>query len=218
MKSPSLDTIHAQLNKHILLAHSYTEISELAFIIKSCRLKPYDYIFGNGSTQLRLHRWWIDEFGNSLHIKDKKISITYNDLSLDKNKIVCTDLYYGLSLNKIAKMSRLAYICAGVEEEKQQECFFLTFLGLDNYLRSYMFLYEEWQQVSPLILGLKNLKLLGRHTDIKFFKEYKNKENMPIPCLSAQEWLTFMPPSQALIEQVKKQHPILLPIINNENT
>jgi len=43
MKNPSLDSVYNSLNKHILLAESYTEIKKLAFIIKACRLKPYDY-------------------------------------------------------------------------------------------------------------------------------------------------------------------------------
>ena len=99
MKTPSLDKLYTQLNKHILLAQSYTEVPELFFIIKSCRLKPNKYVFEEKSSKVVLYRDWFDEFGNSLQIKDKKLNLIYNNLSLDANKIVCTDLYYGLSLD-----------------------------------------------------------------------------------------------------------------------
>ena len=47
MKSPSLDRFYLQISKAILLAASFTEIEELSFIIKSCRLKPYDIFYKN---------------------------------------------------------------------------------------------------------------------------------------------------------------------------
>jgi len=209
----SLDALYIQLNKHILLAQSYSEVLELFFIIKGCRLKPYEVIF-EGNRKLVLHRWWFDEFGNSLKIaKNKKIEIHYNDLSIDREQLVCTDLYHGLSLNKISKISKLAYICAGPDEDTYEESFFLTFLGIDNYLRSYMYLYGEWQQVSPLLLGIKNLRLLGRNTDIKYFLHFNNSKTLPIPCVSSESWITFMPPSSELCAELAKKYDRLLPIL-----
>ena len=53
----------------ILLVQSYTEIPELSFIIKSCRLKPYSYFFKEQSNKIILYSWWFDECGRiSLHI------------------------------------------------------------------------------------------------------------------------------------------------------
>src|SRR5271154_6988006 len=130
MKSLNLDALHSQLHKHIVLAQSYCEIPELVFIIKSCRLKPYNLLFGEKSNKVVLHRQWVDEFSNSLHItKNKSLEISYGDLSLDRKKIISTDLYYGLSLDRVAKMSKLIYVCCGTEEESQQETIFLTFVG-----------------------------------------------------------------------------------------
>ena len=210
MRSPSLDTLYTQLNKHMLLAQSYTEIPELFFLLKGCRLKPYDYIFGKRTQQTILFKSWFDEFGNSLEIKDKKLNIITHDLKLDASKIISTDLYYGLSLEQVVKISKLIYICAGLDEDLQEETFFVTLLGLDNYLRSYLYLYGEWQQVSSLLLGIKNLKILARHTDIKYFRTLSNKENYPIPCLQAQEWLSMLPMSSTLISDIKKQSERLL--------
>ena len=213
MKSPSLDALYITLHKHMLLAQSYSEVQELFFIIKACRLKPHDYVMGERSEKLLLYKWWFDEFGNSLHIlKSKRLDIVYNDLKLDRNKIVCTDLYYGLYLDRVAKMSKLVYLCAGKDEDLLEDAFFLTFLGLDNYLRSYMFLHGEWRRVSPLLLGLKNLKMIARNSDIKYFRQFENKEDMPIACASAQQWLSFLPLSPSLLTQLDKQYERLLPI------
>jgi hypothetical protein len=207
MRSPSLERLYAQLNKHILLAQSYTEINELMFIIKACRLKPYSFIFEDRKTKLVLHKHWLDEFGNSLEIiKNKRIKITYNDLSIDRDKIICTDLYYGFSLEKLAKISTLVYICVGKEEETYHNCFFVTFLGMDNYLRTYIQLDGEWSQVSPLCLGMKNLKTIARNMDVKYFREFSIKENCPIPCASAKEWVSFMPPNRDFLQLMKKEY------------
>ena len=199
MKSPSLDVLYAQLDKHILLVQSYTEISNLFFVIKSCRLKPYQYVFENKQSKLILYKWWFDEFGNSFKLNGKKPQLIYNDLSLPRKDIVCTDLYYGLSLEKIIKISKLAYICFGKDEDYQQDCMIVTLLGIDNYLRSFMYLYGEWQQVSPLLIGLEQLKMIAANRDIKYFKQLEIKENSPIPCISSEQWLTYVPPRKEFI-------------------
>lgn len=213
MKSPSLDSYYTQIDKIILLAQSYTEIKELSFIIKGCRLKPLHH---NKSYKLILHRDWFDEFGNSFKINKKKINIIYNDFFLGTERKVCTDLYYGLSIDKIAKISKLLYLCAGKDEDLNEDCFILTFLGIDNYLRSYMFLYNEWQQISPLLLGFENLKIIGKNADIKYFLEFSNKKNMPIPCNLSQAWLTFMPPSDDFLSMLGKQFEAIVPLLKSK--
>ena len=209
MKSPSIDSIYTILNKHILLVESYTEINNLSFIIKSCRLKPYNYLL-NHKEDLILHEWWVDEFGNSLKIKNKKIKIIVNDLEIDRKKIICTDLYYGLSIEKISKISKLAHLFSG-KEDSLQDFFVTTFLGIDNYLRTYMY-DEGWQQISSLMLGLSNLKKIARHIDIQYFLELDNKENIIAPCTQAAQWITFMPPSKEFLTLLEKQYEIVLPI------
>src|SRR5512147_1224007 len=128
MKSPSIDSFYTKLDKHILLAQSYTEVGGLFFIIRACRLKPYSYVFEKRSEKIVLYRHWVDEFGNSVHITTKKrFQLIYNDLSLDRSSLVCTDLYHGLSLDKIAKISKLAYLFVGKDEDLSQECAIITF-------------------------------------------------------------------------------------------
>ncbi len=203
MRSPSLDAIYTQLDRHILLAQSYTENTELFFIIKACRLKPYEYVFGEKSEKLILYRQWFDEFGNSLNIdSNKRIKINYNDLTIPRKDIVCTDLYYGLSLDRIAKISKFCYTSYGKDEDLQQDCAIITFLGIDNYLRSFMYLYGEWQQVSPLLLGMKQLKILSKNRDIKYFLKLDLKENLTIPCINAEHCLSFLPPHKEFLSML----------------
>lgn len=214
MKSNSLDVIHNKLKKQILLTESFTEINGLATIIKMCRLKPHSYLLENKNDKLILYKWWIDEFNNSLKIiKNKRLKITYNDLSLDKNKIISTDLYYGLLIDKIYKISKLAFFFCGREEDLSSECAFLAFLGIDNYLRCFMFLHNEWLQISPLHLGLTNLKLIAKNLDIKYFLELKNKENFAIPCVSGQAWLTCLPVSENLLTILDRQSSVVIPAL-----
>jgi hypothetical protein len=207
MISPNIERLYAQIRRHILLAQSYTEVAELTFIIKACRLKPYSYLFESKNAKLVLHRWWVDEFGNSFKIiKNKRIRIIYNDLELDKDKIVCTDLYHGLSLDRVARTSKLVHLSAGRDDDFNDHCFFITFLGIDNYLRSYMQLYGEWQQVSPLLLGMRSLKNIAKHADIKYFHEFSNKENTALPCERTREWISFMPASKEFLLTLEKPY------------
>lgn len=210
MRTPSIEYFHAKIEKFILLAQSYTEIDALEFIIKACRLKPYAHVFQERSKDITLHRWWFDEFGNSLNIAKKKIDIVYNDLRLDRKKIICTDMYYGLSMDRVVKMSKLAYLCTGKDEDLYQDCYLLTLLGMDDHFRSYLYWYGEWEQVSPLLLGMKHLKTLISHTDIKYFRQFHNAS--PLPCVSSDTWLTYLPASGDFLDIIKRQYEPLLPI------
>ena len=204
MKSPSIDHLYALLNKHIRLVKSYTEINDLDFIIKSCRLKPNEYVFDK-NIKLSVYREWFDEFGNSLKIKNKRASVIYNDLSINREKIVCTDIYYGLSLENIFKASKLLYLCK-YKDEYYKDNFIVVFLGIDNYLRSAVFIDNEWIKVSPLLIGLENLKLISQNLDIKYFKKLPIKKNMYMPCLSGEAWLSCLPASEAFSQFMKKDY------------
>jgi hypothetical protein len=215
MHSPSIEFFHAKIEKLIRLARSYTEIEGLDFIIKACRLKPYHYVYGEQNHKVVLQRWWFDEFGNSLNItKHKKISLTFNDLSLN-DKIVCTDLYYGLSLDRIVKMSKLMYLCAGKDEDLYQDCYLLSLLGVDDHLRTYLYWYGEWQQVSSLLLGVKHLKLLAKNADTRYFRQLAGPQDTSIPCLSGWTWLSYLPASRDFLDIIKEQHETLLPIFGD---
>jgi len=193
MKNPSIDKLFSHLEKQILLAQSYSEVEELAFIIKACRLKPIEYL-NERSSKIVLYRKWIDEFGNSLFINNnKRIKITINDLNINRKEIVCTDLYYGLSLEKVSKISKLGFFCWGKDEDTQKDCMLASFLGIDSYLRTYIYSYGEWNQYSSLMLGMRALKFLAKNKDIKYFQSVPAKNVPPLPCHMSEAWLTFLP-------------------------
>lgn len=203
MKNPSLDRYYSKIGRSILLAEGYTEIDNLSSIIKACRLKP---VF-SGSYKLELYRHWLDEFSNSFKIiKNKRIKIVYNDLEYER--MISTDLYCGLSLDKIFRMSKLAHLLIGTDEDIRDNYFLLTFLGIDNYLRSYLFMYGEWAIVSPLMLGMKRLQSIFKHTDIKYFHELSYKKDNMTPCEGASEWISFMPLPRELLEVLKRRHDV----------
>lgn len=216
MKSPSIERFHAKIEKQIRLVESYTELDGLGFIIRICRLKPHDYVFGERETSASLHRWWFDEFGNSLVIKSKQVSIIYNDLRLDRKEIIGTDLYAGLTMDRIAKMSELTHLIAGKDDDLHQNCFLLSFLGLDKHLRSYLYLYGEWQQVSPLLMGIHNLEALANSTTVKHYRQLANKENSVLPCISTQAWLSYLPASVDFLTLLGKQYETILPILETQ--
>lgn len=216
MKSPSLESFYYKINRSVLLTQSYTEIENLAFIIKACRLKPKTLFFNNEKYSLKLYQEWFDEFGNILKIiKTKKIDIIYNDLSIIDNKIA-TDLYYGLSVDKIVKISKLMHLIIG-KDEASDKVFIITFLGIDNYLRSYLFMDNEWTVVSPLILGINRLRNIIKRSDIKFFHELKYKKDNMIPCQVATEWISYIPVANNLIEIIKEKNDIdFSPLFNKK--
>lgn len=154
-----INDFYLKINDHINLVESFSQIKNIQILIKSCRLKPKDFYIKKYD-KLILYKDWVDEYNNSICIlTNKKINIYFNDLSIDKRNIINTDLYYGLPINKIAKISKCFYISYGKDEDLDDICI-ISFLGIDSYLRTYLYLYNEWMQVSPLLIGISNLKLL----------------------------------------------------------
>lgn len=206
MKNPSLDLLHVELARHIQLVQSYTEIEGLDFVIQSCRLKPYTYVFEERNKKLNLYRKWFDEYGNLLHVNnDRSIDITFNKISLKKESIISTDLYFGLGVEKFARISKMVHVCHGATE-LGKSFVFMTFLGVDNYLRCYFAYQNDWRQVSPLLLGLENLLRIGRHQNIQYFTHQESgKENSPLPCLSSQQWISPLPLTPQFISLLRKE-------------
>jgi hypothetical protein len=215
MRVYNTDYLHCKLTKQILLAESYTETKGLEFIIKSCRLKPYEYLFSKKNNNIILYRWWIDEFGNSLIInEDKKINITFNDLKLNRKKIVCTDLYSGLSISKILKISKLLFIYSGKDEDLGNEFAMLGCLGIDGYLRCFMCLYGEWTNISPLYLGINNLLKIYNNLDVKFII---NNKNTMMPCADGQSWISSLPMQENFLSLIDKETNIIVPKLIERN-
>src|SRR5271165_4996810 len=116
-RSIGLEQFYANFQNQVAITSSFTDQEWLATLITLCRLKPYDMMLGNYTKNIILHHHWIDEFGNSLHIgKDKSLTITLNDLSINRTKLVNSDLYGQLSLEKVASVSKSIYFLYGKDE------------------------------------------------------------------------------------------------------
>lgn len=211
MKISSLEDFYFKINKQIKVLSSYTEIKKLDFVVRSCRLKPYDFIL-NKTNNVLLYKVWVDEFKNSLNIMpDKKIKIIYNDLSLDHSKITCTDIYYNLTIDNIYKFSKLIYCYYG-NFDNDNICL-ISFLGLDNYLRTYMYQNDTWQQVSSLSIGIDDLFLIHDNLEINSFINSSKKENKFLPCTEGKSWLSSVPVSDELLPLIKRDNDYLFNLI-----
>jgi hypothetical protein len=207
---PNIERLHSNWEKLIKLATSYIEIPEMSFIIQSCRLKPFDLVLGKNKNKrvvsVILHRHWFDEFGNSLMLKwGKKIEIVYNDLSVPKTQIVSTDLYRGLSIENIVKISTCLHLIVGKDEDLQQPCYLMTLYGIDQYLRSFIFWHGKWQQVSPLWLGLDSLiELEDLRKDT--WGQYQTLKNLPpLPCTQLRGWLGYVGDMDDWLQMLEKE-------------
>ena len=190
MKNLNLEKNYLNLDKHIKLFSSYLDKPYYCNIIKFCRLIPYDFNIKDYK-KIKLFNKWQDEYGNSLNIeKNKKIKIIYNDLSI--KKIFKTDIYQGLCLEKIFKISKLLFVLIAKDEDFNKDFIIISLLGIDNYLRTYVYYLEEWSQASSLILGEELLLNIFNNLDLKYFKELKIKK-IHIPCQNPKAWITCIP-------------------------
>jgi len=203
MKVTSLETFYITFDKHIALTAAYLEDTTISFVIKSCRLKPTQIIFGDYSEKIVLFRDWFDEHGNTLKITDKKkISIQLNDLAIPKDKIIGSDLYENLPIDKVVKISKLMFVMVGKDEDLFKDHAIISLLGIDGFLRSYCYLYGEWSKIPSLHLGFNALREIERNADIKFFTELKVK-NIPYPCINSKALLTCLPANEAFFSTLK---------------
>jgi len=205
MKSPSIDSVYALLYKNLLLVEAYTEIPNLAFILKACRIKPYGYFFEKRTNKIILERRWFDEYGNSLILKNKKVKLIYGDLRLTRNMIACSDLYYGLDMSKIVKMSKSMYVTFGQDEDLYQDCALVSFLGIDDFLRTYLYYYGEWQPVSSLLLGMDGLGVIARYKDKNYHGQFHFSKNTRLPCTTMKTWLTYLPIRERFLSTLEQQ-------------
>lgn len=207
MKNLSINQLYEKMDKSIRLLEAHTEIEKLSFIIRACRLKPW-FILENDVSSLNkiiLHHLWFDEFNNSVEITKKhKLSIKYNDLKINHCKNICTDLYTSLSLEKICKISKLIHLYIGYEENELFS--YVTFLGIDNFFRSYYLYENNWLNCSPLLLGINKILNICKHLDVKFFLNFKKKNNILFPCATGDEWISFLPASIEFSTMLAKRY------------
>lgn len=138
----TFDTYTKAVDKSARLVSSYLEDDYYYKLIKTARLKPIVKITSN--SKLKLINHWIDEFGNSFIIENKKIKYLFGDIRLLNDPKIKTDICFGLKMEEIFRLSKILY--CGISKNYYELCF----LGDDNYLRSYLIYDDCIQPISPL--------------------------------------------------------------------
>jgi hypothetical protein len=152
MHNCDLEKFYRNIDGSIKLIAAWIENNTLEKIIKSCRLKPYSVFTKKIKTETRLEKYWVDEYGNSLVISNENINVILNDLAIEKDIKISTDLFYGCSIEYFIDNGKIFLIIDNI----------ISILGEDQYLRSFIF-DERWISVSPLILGIDILHNLFDH-------------------------------------------------------
>lgn len=187
-----VEEYYERIKPEVNLVGSFLNDPEIVEIILKCRLKPYGYNT-RFNRKLFLRKHWVDEFGNSLILDGKKIKIVENNLEVDMDEVKQSDLYFGLPLSKICKISKLMHLSIGTDEDFLEDCAVLTLLGIDDCFRTFCLYNGEVRRYSPLSIGLNNLRKLLRNMDVKIFNNLKNEGRVIYPCSKWSEWIVRLP-------------------------
>ena len=212
MTVKTLANIYLGMERHIKLAGSYThQRKRLPLVLRACRLKPYDWLFGKWKDKLVLHRHWVDEYGNSLRlVGSRMIKIIPYDLELDSTKITGTDLYEYLPAPKLLKISKNVFILAGKEEDQYSDHFIVAFYGIDGFLRVRSYLHNQWNICPPVLLGMKALYSIIDYINEEGCKEISSQETVLFPCTKQQTWISDCKFGEEFVATMKQYAPMVL--------
>lgn len=190
----------------------YVEEERMPFIMKACRLKAYDGLFTSMPKAPRLERLWVDEHYNSVRIhRDKRLKFIFNDLSIQRHKIVTTDIYANVEMTDLPKISKLAYLAILHDEDAHNPAYLVSFLGQDNFLRTRIYTDGGWQIISPLYLGFKLLKMIASNLETNYFIDIDQKTMSPtLPLVCGRQWIAMWPPHKHTVSVINREKPFLL--------
>ena len=192
---------------------AHCENKNASKILKMCRFRTYPTL--NPKRMHRsIYRYWVDDYCNTIKIANKRLNIKYNDLDIDKSKIHNTDLYAGLNIKDCAKISKLSFIFQGSEIDLNTDHYIVSFLGLDNYLRTYVYIYGEWQTYPSIYLGVNILNFIISNLDIQTFKEIKYTKPIIYKCNNQKSYVAKYPLHKFFIQQLKKENSFLFDTLN----
>lgn len=202
----SLDFYYNRIEDHVKLVESYTEKEGISFLIRALRMKPYDLFSSNRNTfNIKLYRHWIDEFGNSLRIGNRKrIDILMNDLSIDRKLIGGTDIYHGLEFDDVIKISNFCAVTMGKDDDYGDDCYIFHFIGIDNYFRSFMVYNGEMIRIPTLKSSVKYLLSLVANKDIRYFKKQKYNKNIHYMEGSIKSFLFGLPIQRSVLLTIRE--------------
>lgn len=211
LQNISIESFYVDFEKHVQLVEAYTEKDGVAFLIRMCRLRPYDIVYKKYSEELILHRHWIDEYGNSLFILNKRnFSIKLNDLNLDRAKLVNSDLYGQLTVDRVLKISKVVYSLFGRDEDFLAPHAVIASLGLDDFCRAFVYYCGEWKAYPPLYLGAWLLRKIGQVPEEKGFRKLFNSKPLIYPCAEQIGCIGLWPPSNQFISFLQGQDETII--------
>lgn len=152
MRNVDLEKFYGKIDGSIKLIAAWSEDKTLEQIIRSCRLKPYS-LFTRMEYGTNLEKHWVDEYGNSLIVEEKNVQIVSNDLSIEKDTRISTDLFYGRNIEYFIETGKSALITYNI----------VSIYGDDQYLRSFVFDEQRWVNISPLMIGIDVLRDFFSH-------------------------------------------------------
>lgn len=171
-----MEYFYKRIDKQIKLIAAYIESPSLIKIIKSCRLKPYTIFSDNfQSSNTKLERHWVDEFGNSLIFEEKISRIIVNDTSTIEYTKTSTDLFFANPIQTTIKNSSFAFVADGNHLDKP--FYIIALYGNDEYLRAYIYT-TEWNRISPLLLGIKTLNSIFENMNSAWINKIENLEHI----------------------------------------
>jgi len=160
MSRYTIEEFYDKINDHIITVGGWKDDPGIGSVIKMCRLKPYQMLTDKKDRyNLKLHKHWVDEYGSSLFVLKTKLKVVLDDLTIDRKLLQCTDMYDGLSITQVSSISKLVW----ATKDKM-----IGFLGLDDYLRVFVWLDGQWVKRSPLLLGIEALKQIVKHRDMGY--------------------------------------------------
>lgn len=160
-KNIDIETFYMINKQAIKIACSYIDNDNLDLLIRYCRLKPIT-IFNKTYKKYKLQTWWVDENGNSLRLRNNKLSVALDDPDIRIDTGAGTDLFSHRSILETMKISKSITLV--------EDC--LIFCGQDDYIRA--FNKESGKRVSPLEVNPNLLmRILGNvNAKYKKTKEY----------------------------------------------
>jgi len=155
IKNTSYKDFVDKINRQLKIVSGYLEDNLYFNLIKGCRLKPVSVFSKNFSYNPKFENIWIDEFGNTLNIKEK--SIVENDKNY-KFDLIKTDLWFNRDVIDILQNSLVAYVCLGYKNNTKT--YEILCLGIDYFLRGFIISSNESKIYPPLLFKERNIRSL----------------------------------------------------------
>lgn len=196
---------YERIKNDIKLVSGFME-KDYDFLIRSCRLKP-SKLKRKKSNKSEYHIKWHDEYGNSIIFNKEKNKIITGDLSI-RDKIFVSDLFKGISITNAYKISKKIFIYQGLDDE---EFWILSFLGIDNFFRTYYLDQHEVYTVSTLFIGINNIIKMQENLNLTYFKSID--DSILLPSEKNTSYISDIPAHEDFLKVMNKLKPNLFDVI-----